>query len=343
MFVLPSTGLEARLARKPSGLPTADVIAIVETPLPRPAANEVLVRNIAFRLSPTIRMMISEGAENVEGVPFPALRVGEVLREEALGEVIAAPDGHALGRGDLVLHHYGWRDYAAVPVANCLKVSRDVTDINLHLSHGWTAYAALTRGLNISHGDTVFISSAAGAIGSMAGQIARLLGADKVIGSTSTRAKADRLIRELGYDAAVIRGAGAMAGQLAKAAPQGIDAVLDSAGGEALQAAVEVARERARILVIGALSGQLDAKGTGRRAPVELDSFKLLLKKLTIRGYSADDDPDARREWDSHLGRCSAAGQIRFPHEIVRGLRHAPEALAKASRGEFFGAVLVVP
>jgi 2-alkenal reductase len=341
MAILPSTHLEARLARKPAGLPTADTVQIVDAPLPTPAAGEVLVRNIAFRLSPSIRMMMGKGAENVEGVPFPALQVGDALREEALGEVIEAPNGHALSPGDLVIHHYGWREYAAVPAVDCQKVSRDVADILLHLSHGWTAYAALTRGLGLKAGETVFISSAAGAIGSMAGQIARLLGASRVIGSTSTREKADRLIAELGYDAVVIRGAGAIAGQLKEAAPAGIDAVLDSVGGEQLHAAVEVARERARILIVGALSGQLAADGTGRQAPVELDSFKLLLKRLTIRGYSADDDPDAREEWDGQLSRWSAAGQIRFPCEFVRGLRNAPEALAEACRGAFFGTVLV--
>lgn len=342
MLKLPETNLEARLVKKPTGLPTVDTVEIFQVPIPHPTANEVLVRNIAFRLSPTIRMMISEGAENVEGVPFPAMKVGDVLREEALGEVVEAPKGHALKVGDLVLHHYGWREYATVPVTGCLKVSRDVDDIHLHLSHGWTAYAALTRGLDLKTGETIFISSAAGAIGSMAGQIARLLGAGKVIGSTSTREKADRLVGELGYDAAIIRGSEPITGQLAKVAPDGIDAVLDSVGGEQLHAAVEVAREKARFLIIGALSGQLAADGTGRKAPVELDSFKLLLKKLTLRGYSADDDPDARKEWDSNLSRWSAAGQIRFPYEIINGLKDAPQALVDASRGAFFGTVLVM-
>jgi 2-alkenal reductase len=322
-------------------LPEAENVEVIEVPLPQPAAGEVLVRNVAFRLSPTIRMMISEGAESVEGVPFPAMKVGDALREEALGEVVKACDGSALERGDLVLHHYGWREYAAVPAGNCQRVSRDVADINLHLSHGWTAYAALTRGLQLKAGEAIFISSAAGAIGSMAGQIARLLGAGRVIGSTSSREKARRLVSELGYDAAIVRGEEPITTQLGKAAPQGVSAVLDSVGGEQLKAAIEVANQKARILVIGALSGQLATSGAGRTAPVELDSFKILLKKLTIRGYSADDDPDVRQEWENHLTVWSASGQIRFPHEVIKGLRNAPKALAEASRGAFFGTTLI--
>ena len=341
MTTLRHTCLEARLASKPAGLPAANNIQIVEVPLPQPAPGEVLVRNLAFRLSPTIRMMISEGAESVEGVPFPATRIGDALREEALGEVVATPHAAALEPGHLVLHHYGWREYAAVPAGDCLGVSRDVADINLHLSHGWTAYAALTRGLQLKAGDTLFISSAAGAIGSMAGQIARLLGAGRVIGSTGSRDKAIRLLSELGYDAAIVRGEGPIASQLAKAAPQGVSAVLDSVGGEQLKAAIEIAAPKARILVIGALSGQLAASGAGRAAPVDLDSFKILLKKLTIRGYSADDNPDARQEWENRLRVWSASGQIKFPHQVIQGLRNAPEALAEASRGAFFGTALV--
>ncbi len=342
MTILPSSHLEARLVRKPVGLPTADTVQIVDSPLPIPGPDEVLVRNIAFRLSPSIRMMMAKGAESVEGVPFPPLQVGDTLRDEALGEVIGAPNGHLLSPGDLVIHHHGWREYAAVPTVGCQKVNRDVADILSHLGHGWTAYAALTRGLRLKAGETIFISSAAGAIGSMAGQIARLLGAGKVIGSTSTREKAERLVAELGYDAVVVREAGSIAGQLQEAAPAGIDAVLDSVGGEQLQAAVDVAREEARILIVGALSGQLAADGTGRKAPVELDSFKLLLKKLTIRGYSADDDPDARQEWDMHLSRWSEAERIRFPYDVVHGLGNAPAALAEGCRGAFFGTTLVL-
>jgi 2-alkenal reductase len=210
-----------------------------------------------------------------------------------------------------------------------------------YLAHGWTAYAALTRGVQVRSGDTVFITSAAGAIGSMAGQIARLLGASRVIGSTGDRRKSDRLIHELGYDATVIRGEGSMVEQLSAVAPDGIDILLDNVGGEQLQAAVSAAREGARFVLVGALSGQLAPAGTGRAAPVELDSFQILLKKLTMRGYSADEDPDARIEWEERFAAWLRSGSIIFPHVVLQGIEAGPTAIQNVAEGRYFGTVVV--
>lgn len=195
--------------------------------------------------------------------------------------------------------------------------------------------------MQIRLGDTVFIASAAGAIGSMAGQIARLLGADRVIGSTSSQDKANRLVDQLHYDAAVIRGQGPIAAQLKEVAPAGIDVMFDNVGGEQLQGAVGVAREGARFVLVGALSGQLASQGTGRTAPVELDSFQLLLRKITMRGYSADDDPDARIEWTSRFSGWLRSESIIFPHVVIKGLENAPEAIQNVAEGKYFGTVVV--
>jgi len=306
-----------------------------------PRADEVLVRNRFFRVSAAIRMMISEGAKEVEGVPFPALSPGDTLAEEALGEVVSAPIATGFSPGDLVAHRYGFRDFAAVPANDCERVGDTLPDPVAHLGHGWTAYAALTRGAPVLAGDTVFISSAAGAIGSMGAFIAHRLGARRVIGSTSSREKADRLIAELGYDAAIIRGAGSFLLQLREAAPEGVDVVLDSVGGEQLRAAVMTARRGARIAVIGALSGQLAIEGTGRCAPVELDSFPILLQRLTLRGYSADDDPDARKEWNQLFGKALKAGETHFPHVLIQGIERAPDAICEVIRGQCWGTVIV--
>jgi len=213
---LPKTSREIKLKSRPDSLPKATDFEIVEVPLPVAGDGEVLVRNRYTRVSASLRMMISEGAAVVEGVPFPALRPGDTLAEETLGEVVAAPADSGLKPGDLVQHFLGWCQYAAVPVAECVRIDNDLPDPVANLSHGWTAYAALTRGVQIRPGDTVFITSAAGAIGSMAGQIARLLGAGRVIGSTSSQDKAGRLVDQLHYDGAVIRSQGPIAAQLKK-------------------------------------------------------------------------------------------------------------------------------
>jgi NADPH-dependent curcumin reductase CurA len=296
MTALPGTCREVKLAVRPDGLPGPENFHVVQVPLPKPQPGEALVRNRYFRISASLRMMIGEGAERVEGVPFLALLPGDTLFEETVGEVLSAPAGCGLSPGDKVLHNLGWREFAAVPVSDCALLDDTLPYVAAHLGHGWTAYAALTRGVRILPGDTVFVSSAAGAIGSMAGQIARLLGAGRVIGSTSSREKANRLVSELRYDGAVVRGERPLAIQLAEVAPDGVDVYLDNVGGPQLQAAVKAARTGARFVLVGALSGQLAASGPGRTAPVQLDSFDLLLKRITMRGYSADDDPEARGE-----------------------------------------------
>jgi NADPH-dependent curcumin reductase CurA len=332
---------EVRLAARPEGLPSTDNFEIVAAPLPVPKDGEALIRNLYFVVSASLRMMISKGAEDVAGVPFPHLHEGDALAGEALGEVVSAPAGSGLSPGDLVLHFWGWREYAAVPVTQCIKLPDGLPDPILHLGHGWTAYAALTRGAQIRPGDTFFVSSGAGAIGSMAVQIARLLGAGRVIGSTSSQEKAARLVSDLGYDAAVFRGPRSIADQLAEAAPEGLDFFLDCVGGEQLQAGIATANEGARVVIVGSLSGQLASRGSGRTAPVELDSVQLLIKRITIRGYSADDDIDVRVEWTQRFAAWLKSGAIYFPHETIFGLDRAPLALQQVTRGDYFGTVIV--
>ncbi|MBC3839685.1 NADP-dependent oxidoreductase [Streptacidiphilus sp. 4-A2] len=341
MSDLPSSSREVRLAAQPDGLPGAGHFEVVEVPLPVPNADQVLVRNRFFRVSASLRMMISRGAGSVQGVPIPALLPGDTLAAEAVGEVVSAPTDSGLRPGDLVSHVLGWREYAVPAVSECARLDEALPDPVAQLGHGWTAYAALTRGVSIRPGDTVFVTAGGSAIGSMAGQIARLLGAGRVIGSTGSRAKADRLVRELGYDAAVVRDDDRpLTAQLAAAAPDGIDVLLDNVGGDQLSAAVTAARQGARFVVVGALSGQLAANGTGRTAPVELDTFQLL-KKISIRGYSADDNPEARPEWDQRFGDWLRRGEISFPHVRIPGIERAPGALLDVMAGRHLGTVVV--
>jgi 2-alkenal reductase len=181
----------------------------------------------------------------------------------------------------------------------------------------------------VQPGDTVFVSGGAGSVGSMAGQIARLLGAGLVIGSTGSREKGDRLVNELGYDAAVIRGAGPIAEQLAKAAPEGIDVVLDNVGGQELRAAVTAARKGARFALVGALSGQLSPSGTGTTSPVELDSYMLIGKQITMRGYSAGSDGETGSQWLDQFANWLRSGDISLPLRQHPGHRSRPTGVAR--------------
>ncbi|NUP36916.1 MAG: NADP-dependent oxidoreductase [Streptomyces sp.] len=338
MTVLPATQREVRLLAKPVGLPGPEHFGVVETPVAAPAEGEVLVRNLFFHVFATLRILIAGATQDT---PFPVLHDGDTLVGAAIGVVEKSPEGSGLDPGDLVSHWLGWREYAVVPAAECTRLDPTVLpDPAAHLQQGWTAYAALTHGVEVRAGDTVFVSAGGSGIGSMAGLIARRLGAGRVIASAGSREKAERLRAELGYDDVVVRGEGPLAEQLAKAAPEGIDVFFDNVGGEQLAAAVAVARPGARFVLIGALSGQLAAESTGTTAPVELDSLPLIHKRIEMRGFSSDDFT-GKDEWTERFGAWLRAGEISFPHVRVKGIENAPRTLLEVIEGRHIGAVVV--
>ncbi|MFE5020929.1 MDR family NADP-dependent oxidoreductase [Streptomyces sp. NPDC056690] len=335
---VPRTSREVRLAAIPEGLPTQEHFAVVETPLPAPGTGQVLVRNRYFLVFPGLRTLI--GGEG-DGVPLPPLRSGDTLFGPAVGEVVAASADSPLRTGDAVAHMLGWREFALVSAAECTPLDAALPDPVAHLAQGSAAYGALTRLADVRVGDVVFVTGAAGAVGSLAGQIARLLGARRVIGSTGSPVKAERLVSELGYDAVVLRGAGPFAAQVAEAAPEGIDVLVDTVAGEQLTAALAAARQGARFALVGALSGQLSAQRAGGSAPVEIDAYRLVVKGVSLRGYSGADHPDVEKEWTSRFGDWLRSGEISFPHTRIAGIDRAPQALQGLIEGRHFGAVVV--
>lgn len=336
---LPRTSREVRLAAVPEGLPRPEHFRVVETPLPQPGEGEVLVRNDCFQVFPALRTVIGGG---VEGAPFPGVGPGDTLFGAAVGEVVANPGPGGPAVGEPVSHYLGWREYAVVPAAGCTPLGDVLPDPVAHLSQGSLAYAALTRVAELRAGETVFVSGGAGAVGSMAGQTARLLGAGRVIGSTGSPEKAAVMRESLGYDAVVLRGPeGSLSARLAEAAPQGIDVFVDMVGGEQLRAAVGAARPGARFVLVGALSGQLSEQGSGTTAPVEIDSFQLVVKRITMTGISGLDHPEAHGEWNRRFGQWLRSGKITFPHVRIAGIDNAARALHEMIGGHHLGTVVV--
>ncbi|MFC5744398.1 MDR family NADP-dependent oxidoreductase [Actinomadura rugatobispora] len=332
----PRTSREVRLAALPEGLPRPEHFTVARIPAPAPGPGQALVRNRFFQVFPALRTLIGGG---VPGAPMPPLRPGDPLFGAAIGEVLSAPDGSGLRPGDLVHHWQGWREYAAVDATACAPVGDSLPDPVARLGQGHTAYSALAHAARTRPGDTVFVTGAAGAVGSLTGQIARLLGAARVIGSTGSTAKADRLTAELGYDAAVIRGTDPIAAQLAEAAPDGIDVLVDNVGGDQLQAAVTAARTGARFALVGTLARQLSPDETGTTAPVELDTFQLIVKQITLRGVTGASGTD--QEWIERFGGWLRSGSVTFPHVRVPGIDRAPQALHELISGRHLGAVVV--
>ncbi|WP_329040984.1 MDR family NADP-dependent oxidoreductase [Streptomyces sp. NBC_01422] len=337
---LPRLSREVRLAAVPEGLPRPEHFRVVEQPLPVPGEGEVLVRNTYFQVFPALRNLVAGGAE---GAPFPGLGPGDTLFGPAVGEVVARPGTAGPPVGSLVSHFLGWREYAVVPAEQCVTLDDGaLPDPAAHLSQGSLAYTALTRVAGLRPGETVFVSGGAGGIGSVAGRIAGLLGAGRVIGSTGSPAKAERMTHGLGYGAVVLRNPEhSFSDRLAEAAPEGIDVFVDMVGGEQLRAAVRAARPGARFVLIGTLAGQLSARGGGATAPVEIDTFQLVVKRITMRGISGADHPEAQAEWTRTFGAWLRSGEITFPHVRIAGIHNAPAALHALMDGQHLGTVVV--
>ncbi|MEV7521792.1 NADP-dependent oxidoreductase [Streptomyces sp. NPDC091371] len=336
----PRTAFEIRLASVPEGLPEARHFTLAATPLPAPEPGQVLVRNRYFLVFPGLRTLIGGRAE---GLPLPSLAAGDPLFGPAVGHVVAAPGDGTLRAGDLVVHMAGWRDFALLPAGQATPVGDALPTPVAHLAQGPAPYGALTRLARIRRGDVVLVTGAAGAVGTLAGQIARLLGAAKVIGSTRSPDKADRLVRELGYDHALVDAPGRrpFTDQLRDAAPEGLDVVLDSVGGAQLSAALGAARQGARVALTGALSGQLAPGTGGAGAPAGIDTFRLVIRGISLAGYAGADHPDVEDEWRGRFGGWLRSGEIRFPYTEIEGMRRAVSALPELIAGRHFGAVVV--
>lgn len=341
MSASPISNREVKLVRHVKGAIHPEDFTIADTIVPPPGPYDVVVRNRWFRVSISTRLMAQEDAKAAEGIPFPPLNPGDTPADGAIGEVVQAGSACSLAVGSLVMHPFGWREYASVPEHDCRLIDSDDPDPAAYLGHGWTAYAALTRGIQVENGDTVFVSSGAGAIGSMAGQIARLLGAARVVGSTSTREKAGWMQDELGYDAVVTRDGGPIAAQLAKAAPEGIDVIVDMVGGDQLAAAIRLAKDGARCVLLGALTAELNPDKASLQAPVTLDSCQIIFKGMTLQGFSADHAPDAFGLCIRDLKTWKRQGRIHLPAATFKGIESATSALRQACAGQLKGVVLV--
>ncbi|CAM5351844.1 Putative NADP-dependent oxidoreductase OS=Streptomyces glaucescens OX=1907 GN=SGLAU_11025 PE=4 SV=1 [Streptomyces glaucescens] len=244
---------EVHLVSRPVGAPVPENFAVVTTSVPEPADGQVVVRNTWMSVDPYMRGRMNDAPSYI-----PPFALDAAMEGSAIGEVVASRDA-SIPVGATVSHFLGWREYAVVDAAGATVIDPALGRPQDYLgalgTTGLTAYAALTRIAPVEEGDVVFVSAAAGAVGSVAGQLARKLGASRVIGSAGGPAKTKKLLDGFGYDAAVDYRQRALAEQLAQAAPDGIDVYLDSVGGDHLQAAIGTMRAGGRIALVGAISG----------------------------------------------------------------------------------------
>jgi len=332
---VPRTTRVVTLASRPDGRPTAANFGVDEHPVGEPGPGQVLVRNVYMSVDPAMRGRM----EPTEKHYTTNFAVGGPLDGSAIGRVITSrADGFTAG--DFVRHRLGWRDYALVDAAAATVVDPALAPLPYWLGvlgqTGFTAYAGLRRAGDIQPGDVVFVSAAAGAVGSTAGQLARLLGAARVIGSAGGPDKARLLVDELGFDAGIDYRAGLAEG-LAAVAPDGIDLYFDNVGGDHLVAALYALRLHGRVALCGMISTMEDASA----APGVQHLIQAVLKRLTLRGFIVRDHEDLRPEFEKQVANWVRTGELVARQTVVDGLENAVGAFIGLLAGANVGKMLV--
>ncbi|RZQ64323.1 NADP-dependent oxidoreductase [Amycolatopsis suaedae] len=330
-----SGATEVRLAARPEGTPKPSDFDVVATDVPRPAPGQLLVRNLWVSVDPYMRGRMSEAKSYAE--PYA---LGKVMHGGAVGEVVESTvDGYA--PGDTVLHMKGWRTHAVLTPDQASKVDGSVAPLSTYLGvlgmTGLTAWIGLLDRASLRAGDTVFVSGAAGAVGSVVGQLAKLKGAGRVIGSAGSAEKVRWLTEDLGFDAAFNYKDGPVAGQLRDAAPDGIDVYFDNVGGEHLEAAIDSANLHARFAVCGMISGYNATEPN----PAPRNLMQIVGKRLRIQGFLVGDHYDRHADFVADVAPLVASGSLRYSETVVEGIENAPKAFLDMLAGANTGKMLV--
>ncbi|MEH0972938.1 NADP-dependent oxidoreductase [Micromonospora sp. CPCC 205546] len=325
---------EIHLASRPQGWPTADTFRLVETEVPTPGPGQIVVRNRYMSVDPYMRGRMNDVKSYV-----PPFALDAPLDGGAVGEVVAS-EAEGVRPGDTVLHGLGWREYALLDAKAARKVDPDLAPVSAYLSvlgmTGLTAYAGLLEVAAMKAGETVFVSAAAGAVGSLVGQIAKLRGAAHVVGSAGSAAKVARL-RALGFDAAFDYHDGPVRDSLKAAAPDGVDVYFDNVGGDHLEAAISAMRLHGRAAICGMIAQYNDTE-----PPAAPRNLALVIgKRLTLRGFLVGDHGHLRGEFVREMAGWLRDGKVSYDETVVDGIENAPEAFLGLLRGENLGKMLV--
>ncbi|MFB7474659.1 NADP-dependent oxidoreductase [Kitasatospora sp. NPDC056184] len=332
---VPATAREWHLAARPQGWPVPSDFALVEAPVRALGPGEILVRNIDLSVDPYMRGRMSARKSYAEPYELDKPMLGG-----AVGRVVAS-EAEGFAEGDHVLHFFGWREYATFDARAAVKVDPDAAPLSTYLGvlgmPGLTAYAGLTRIAEIKAGDVVFVSGAAGAVGGIAGQIAKLKGAARVIGSAGSDEKVELLVEEYGFDAAFNYKDGPVVEQLRAAAPDGIDVYFDNVGGEHLEAAIEVINLHGRIVVCGMISQYNATEPT----PAPRNLAQIIAKRFRVEGLLVGDHYDLQPAFVEEVSAWVRSGELKYRETETRGIDSAVDAFLGLLRGANTGKMVV--
>ena len=333
--MLPNSNRQVLLKSRPAGIPQAENFEIVEAPTPQIADRQFLVRNEFLSVEPAMRGWVSAVANYSQPVG-----IGEVMRSFAAGTVLASKHP-GFAEGDKVMGMLGWQQYA---VSDGTNVTRKVKEADLPLSlslgvlglNGITAYFGLIDLGEPKPGDTVVVSTAAGAVGSAVGQIAKLSGC-RTVGITGGPVKSKLCRDEFGYDAVIDYKAGDVAKALKEACPRGVDVYFDNTAGAISDAVYAQLALGARVVVCGTASiASWDPWPQGPRI-----ERHILVKRVRVSGLLIFDYAHRYEEAIARLADWVRAGKLTYREEISDGIEHCPGAIAELYRGENLGKKLI--
>lgn len=333
------TSTQILLVSRPTGWPAAENFQVETVDLPDLAAGEVRVTNEFCSVDPYMR-----GRMNDVKSYIPPFALGEPLTGGAVGRVTESRSDD-LAVGDVVLHQLGWRDVAQGDAAEFRQVAEiPGVPLSAYLGvlglTGLTAYVGLTQIAPVTEGDTVFVSGAAGAVGSAAGQIARLLGASRVVGSAGSAEKVDLLTSRYGFDAALNYKDAPVREQLPALAPEGVDVYFDNVGGDHLEAALDVMNTNGCVALCGAIS-----QYNSTERPCGPDNMgNVVTRSLRLQGFTLAAYVHHMPEFVAAMGPWLANGDVVFDETVVDArddIGATVEAFLGLLRGENTGKMVV--
>ncbi len=334
MADIATTNRQWRLAARPHGLPALSDWEFRTEPVPTPADGEFLVRVLLISLDPAMRGWMNAGRSYV-----PPVGIGEVMRALCAAEVVASnhPDFRI---GETVTGSFGVQEYAVSDGAGVTRVAADVAPLTMYLSvlgmPGMTAYFGLLDIGKPVAGETVVVSAAAGAVGMVVGQIAKIKGC-RVVGIAGGPEKCRFLIEELGFDAAIDYKSEDVRTALKERCPERINVYFDNVGGDILDAVLTRLARHARIVICGSIS-QYNNEGPAR-GPANY--MALLVDRARMEGFLVFDFHRRYAEAEAEMAAWIADGRLRSVEDVVAGIEHFPDTLLKLYRGENFGKLIL--
>ncbi len=326
---------EIRLKNRPEGLPAKSDFELAEVTIPAINQGQILVQNMYMSVDPYMRARMYDRKSYL-----PPFQIGQPLEGFCVGQVVESKN-EGFSVGDYVLSMLGWREYFVSGGDGLTKIDPSLAPVQAYLGAvgmtGLTAYVGLLHIGELKEGQTVFVSAAAGAVGSMVCQIAKLKGC-YVVGSAGSDEKIAWLVKEAGIDDAFnYKTTEDVIAEVGKQFPKGIDVYFENVGGMHLEAALEHMNPYGRIVMCGMISQYNAVKPVP--GPARLPY--IISKKLTMKGFIVMDHFDKLTQFYTDMGKWIAEGKIKWKETIIDGIENAPEAFIGLFKGENIGKMIV--